>query len=86
MQTMDKGKSGENSEMPRAERALQEIRRDILSMAFAPGEPVSERALEEHRDLGQSAVQPTHRLQVPLSPRRRLRGVQQRVHFLSTRR
>ena len=56
MQTMDKGKSGENSEMPRAERALQEIRKDILSMAFAPGEPVSERALEERYGMSRTPI------------------------------
>ena len=52
----DKGKSGENSEMPRAERALQEIRKDILSMAFAPGEPVSERALEERYGMSRTPI------------------------------
>ncbi|WOI33476.1 GntR family transcriptional regulator [Tritonibacter scottomollicae] len=56
MRTMTSDKVTGKEELPRTERALQEIRRDILSMAFAPGEPVSERALEERYGMSRTPI------------------------------
>ena len=56
MQTMDATDAGDTAALPQAERALQDIRRDVLSMAFAPGEPVSERALQDRYHMSRTPI------------------------------
>ncbi|AWI86635.1 GntR family transcriptional regulator (plasmid) [Alloyangia pacifica] len=53
---MKTDKAADSAALPQAERALQDIRKDILSMAFAPGEAVSERALQDRYGMSRTPI------------------------------
>lgn len=56
MQAMTTDEGAQQAALPQEQRALRNIRRNILSMDFAPGEPVSERSLQDRYGMSRTPI------------------------------